>query len=438
MKKRKESKNSSIFLEEKEKIEKELEEDLAQGIEIVNRNKEELDDERKARINKFERNANGQMIVKPKIRYKISTKLIIGIVIFVILATWFICDYGPIFGINVTNNHTTSLEENKIELVTKESDIYGMYDEELFVYSNNMITTYNNKGEVTWEYTFSESFSPSIFVKGNYMLVTNNSTGMMYLFENRKEILDMKVEGVIKNAFLDKYGNMAIEYANTSGYNNIITVYDKKGKNRYDAYLSQENIVELELLNNAEQMIFFETVTNSSSIGVKFRTVDISKKENEQIRDIASIDNAFVYDFKVQGENIYALLDNRIVSINLNSGEVKNIYEFSSTQLIFVQLNKNYYTCVNRNIEDENYTIQNVNYNGEEISSTVINSVPKSMVGSDLLNYYIYQDHVYIQNKWGVELKPVDTNFTPKKSIVFNKNKSLALIYTNKIYILNI
>lgn len=438
MRKKKENKNSSIFLEEKEKIEKELEEDIAQGIEIVNRNKEELDDERKARVNRFERNANGQMIVKPKIRYKISTKLITFIIAFVIIFTWLICDYGPIFGINITSGHTSSLEDNKIELVTKESDIYGMYDEELFVYSNNMITTYNNKGEVTWEYTFSESFSPSIFVKGNYMLVTNNSTGMIYLFENRKEILDMKVDGIIKNAFLDKFGNMAIEYANTSGYNNIITVYDKKGKNRYDAYLSQENIVNLELLNNAEQMIFFETVTNSSNIGVKFRIVDISKKEDEQIRYITSIDNAFVYDFKVQGENIYALLDDKIISIDINSGEVNNIYEFSSTQLIFIQLNKSYYTCVNRSIENENYTIQNMSYNGNEISKTVVSSVPKSMVSGNLLNYYIYQDHVYIQNKWGVELKNIDINFTPKKSVVFNNSKSLALIYTNKIYILNI
>ena len=60
------------------------------------------------------------------------------------------------------------------------------------------------------------------------------------------------------------------------------------------------------------------------------------------------------------------------------------------------------------------------------------------MISSDWINYYVYQDYVYILNKWGVDLGKREINFTPKKCVVFNNNKSLALIYTNKIYILNL
>lgn len=435
MKKRIKNKNSSVFLKEEETT---LEKDIEQGIDIVNRNREELNNERLQRINKFERNASGQMIERPKIRYRISTKTIAFIICFIVLITWLLNDYGPIFGIHINNSISTSMEENKIELVTKDSDIYGMYNEELFVYSNNTITTYNEKKEVTWTHVFSDSFSPNIYVEGKYMLVTNNSTGTIYLFENRNEILNKKIDGVIKNAFLDKYGNMALEYSSESGFNNIISVYDKRGKNKFDAYLTQENIISMKMLNNAQKIIFLEAVTNSSNIGVKFRVIDISKSEDEQIKDIVSLDNQFVYDFNIQGKNIYALLDDKIVQIDIETGNVTNLKEFNNTQLIFVALNENYYTYLERNLQENQYVIENVNYNGTKISTTNIDSVPKSMISSDFVNYYIYQNHVFILNKWGIELKTHETNFTPKKCVVFNNNKSLALIYTNKIYVINL
>ena len=162
MGKRKKNKNSSVFLDEVNNIDPSFEDDIAKGVEIVNKNKEELKRQRNKRINRFERNANGKMIERPKIRYQISSSTILIIFAFIILIVWLLHNYGPIFGININNNTSTSIEDNKIELVTKDSDIYGMYDNQLYVYSNNTITLYNEKSEVTWTYNFSESFSPKI------------------------------------------------------------------------------------------------------------------------------------------------------------------------------------------------------------------------------------------------------------------------------------
>ena len=438
MGKRKKNKNSSVFLDEVNNIDPSFEDDIAKGVEIVNKNKEELKRQRNKRINRFERNANGKMIERPKIRYQISSSTILIIFAFIILIVWLLHNYGPIFGININNNTSTSIEDNKIELVTKDSDIYGMYDDQLYVYSNNTITLYNEKSEVTWTYNFSESFSPKIYVKEKYMLVTNNSTGRIYLFENQNEILNKKIDGTIKNSFIDKYGNIAIEYSNESGYNNVISVYDKKGNSKYDTYLSQENIISLQMLENAKKIIFAEAVSESSNIGIKLRMIDITKNQDEQIKDIISLDNSFLYKFIVEGQNIYALLDDSIVSIDINSSNVNTLKEFDNTQLLFVDINNNYYTYLEREINEDRYIIENVNYDGQVISSTYVDSVPKYMISSDYVNYYIYQDYVHILNKWGVDLGNRQTNFTPKESIVFNNDKSLALIYTNKIYIINL
>ena len=436
---KKKNKNSSVFLDEEKKdtLDLSIDDDLEQGVDIVNRNREELDNQRNKRIGKFERNANGQIIERTKIRYNINIKAIVTIIIIIVIVCWSLYSFGPIFGIHMTSI-SENIEDNKIELVTKENDIYGEFNDELFVYSNNTISTYDENSNLTWSYTFSDSFSPNIYVEERYMLVTNNSTGMMYLFEGRNEILNKKLDGAIKNAFLDSAGNIAVEYSVENGYNNIIGVYNKAGKSLYDAYLSQENIISLKLLDNGRKMVFCEAVTDSSNIGIKFRKIDINKKEDEQLTDIVSLDNNFVYDFIVEGKTIYALLDDSIISIDIDNGNINILKEFDSTQMIFVALNDNYYTFLERDISNNTYISENIGYSGNKISSTTIDSVPKDMISSDWINYYVYQDYVYILNKWGVDLGKREINFTPKKCVVFNNNKSLALVYTNKIYILNL
>lgn len=437
MKKRNKNKNSSIFLKEENIEENSLERDISQSINIVNRNREELENQRKDRINKFERTAGGQLIERPKHRYNVNFKVIVTICIIVITLVWILYDFGPYYGIHI-KPIDTDINSSKIELVSKESDVYGEYNNELFVYSNNCITTYNESSKVTWSYTFSESFTPSIYVSGRYLLVTNDSTGMTYLFEGHNEILNKKIDGKIKKAFLDKYGNIAIEYSANSGYNNIISVFNKKGDNTYNIFLNQDTIIDLKLLDSAQRIVVCEAVTNSSTIGIKFKEIDISKDENERIKDVISLDNQFVYNFMIQGRDIYALLDNKIVKININTGNTTELKKFDSTQLIFVALNDDYYTVVERDATQEAYNVQNIGYSGNIVSTSKLEALPKNMISTDIVNYYIYQDNVKILNKWGVDLGERKINFTPKKCVTFNNSKSLALIYTNKIYIINL
>ncbi len=436
MKKNKD-KNSSVFLEGNNNKDDSLEKDISQSIDIVNRNREELDDERKNRINRFERSASGQLIERQEIRYKISPKVIISIIIAIILIIWGLIEYGPILGIHIKPvGH--DINDSKIELVTKENDIYGEYNNHLFVFSNNTLTTYDNDCNVTWTYTFVESFTPKIYVKDKYMLVTNNSTGMMYLFEKENEILNKKIDGTIKNAFIDKYGNMAIEYSASSGYNNMISVFDKQGTNLYDVYLNQEVVLSLQLLDNAQRMVLCESVTDSASIGVKFKEININRNKEEQLRDIITLDNHFAFKFFVDRDDIYALLDDQIVRINISSGQDYILKEFNKNQLIFVDINDNYYSLLQKSDNSDVYVSENVGYAGNSISRTEIDSLPKNMISTDIVNYYIYQDHISIINKWGVDLGSREISFTPKKCVTFNKNKSIALIYTNKIYIVNL
>jgi len=434
---KKKNKNSSIDSSELldiDQLEEIKEKNLELGIEIVNKNKEELEFEREERFRRF---ATGKTLDRDKVKYNFSAKTIILVVLFLVVVIYLLHEYGPIFGIHFRNKQY-NLEDHKIELVTTDRDIYKMYNQEILVYSNNNIKTYNNKGKITWDYTFSENFTPSMYIEGKYLIITNDSTGTIFLFENKKEILNKKVDGIIKNVFMDKYGNFAVEYTNASGYTSMVSVYNKSGKNKFDIYLPQEPIVSLTLLDYATKALVVQADATAFNIGLKFKFIDTSLPEDKNIKEVASLDNQFIYDINIQGNEVYALLDDKIICIELNTGNIKEIKSFQNTQMLYVAIKYNYYTYVEKNLDSNKYIIESFNYRGNSISNMNIDALPKSFVGGNLINYYIYQDRILAVNKWGIELRDIETTFTPKQVIVFNDEKSLALIYTNKIYIIDL
>lgn len=124
--------------------------------------------------------------------------------------------YGPLFGISI-NRGSGIDDKNKIDIVSTDSDIYESYCSDLLIYNNQKITTYNSRGKKTWEYELSTKFTPNIYIQGKFMAVSNNSNGKIYLFEDKKEILNTKIDGEIDEIFIDESGNYVVEYS-TSGY----------------------------------------------------------------------------------------------------------------------------------------------------------------------------------------------------------------------------
>ena len=115
-----------------------LDKEAEKGIDIVTSHNEKLKEDREERIyeNKGEKKENRE------IRYKIRPLLVAFITVIIITIIYVLFEYGPIFGINISKNSGIS-EESKINIITGDEDIYRMYNQELLVYSDGMISTYN-------------------------------------------------------------------------------------------------------------------------------------------------------------------------------------------------------------------------------------------------------------------------------------------------------
>ncbi len=353
-------------------------------------------------------------------------------IIFIIFLGYLFVYYAPIFGITLQREVDIE-EQGKIDVISTDENIYKVYGDEILVYSNQTLTLYNSNAKKTWQYKMDSQFTPSIYIHNKYMVISNNSNGVIYLFNDKKEILNMKVEGTINNVYIDDNANIAIDYS-TSGHKGVIGVYNKKGINIYNAYLTPNNIIDVKMLNNAKQLVIVQTNMDSFSSGITINKIDIDK--GNDIEEIAKINNNFLYDSIIDGQDILCVLDDKIAKFNINTGKEEIIKDFNSNQLMFTTLNSNYYSCIEK--DQEGYVFDSKRLNNTDLGSLSLDNIPKSMTTDSALTYLVYQNKVKVINKWGIEVKNININTIPKDVLVFNNGKSVALIYTNNIYMVNI
>lgn len=411
------------------------------GIEILNKHKKKNCEQRKKRIGKTLNEVVNEYESKKEknetLRVRIKTIIISFIVIMLIFVVYLFLYYSPIFGIGF--NKTLKLDtDKKIDIVSSQEDIYLEYGNEFLVYSNGVISTYNSNSKKTWEYKLADSFIPKIYIEGKYMLVSDSSSGKIYLFEGKQEILDKKLDGTISNVFLDNNGNMAIEYS-TSGYKKVVGVYSKKGKNLYNAYVNSGNVIDIKIINGGNSLILFQTNSKSSKIGFSVNLIN-GKNEDGNMEELVKIDNNYLYDLTIKGKNIIMLLDDKIVTLNIETKILNEIRNFTSSQLMFVAINDNHYVTVEKalNSTENKYSFNTLRYDNSIIATMELENSPKMVKGGNLLNYFVYQDRLTVSNKWGILVKDIEVDFPPKDVVLFSNEKSAALIYTNKVYIFSL
>ena len=133
------------------------------------------------------------------------------------------------------------------------------------------------------------------------------------------------------------------------------------------------------------------------------------------------------------------MLDSKIINCNINTATVTDIKSFDKSQILFNSLSSNYYTYVKKELGSDinKYNINTERFDGTIIANTNCDNSPKLMKNSGYLNYFVYQDKLQVINKWGVEIKNTDISFPPKEIVVFDREKCIALIYSNKVYFIN-
>lgn len=405
-------------------LEQENDKNMSKGINILNKYKDKKNKERNARIGNIEEE------IKSNTNLKIMFIALIVIVLFFLVYMFF--EYAPILGINIFNN-SLPIQKNIIEKVSNEENIYMNYNEELLIYSNNKLECYNNNGNKTWEYDIKETFNPNIYINKGYMVVANKSNGNIYIFSGKNELTNKKIDGKIDDVYLDENGNIAVEYSN-SGYKKIISVFDKYGKIKYTAYVNSSSIMDIKLIDGGKKLILLQTDSSSLTIGTKICMIDSSK--DDSIIELCKFENKLIFDFRFINDDIILVTNDSIIKYNINTNVKSEVHSLDSNQTNYISLSTNYFVAIETNKNKYNF-ISN-KFDNTSISKIELDVLPKYIKNSGFLTYIVSENKILVVNKWGVTVKTIVVNLPPKDIIIFNNEKAVALIYSNRVEIVKL
>jgi|GEM_PF-1999197 len=401
------------------------EDNINKGINILNDYKEKKNEERKRRIYPETKEFSEEN------KKKLKPIILSFVVIILFFITYTFLEYAPILGFNIFNNK--SKENVVIENLSQEKSIYKQYNNELLVYSNQLLITYDSNGRKTWEHKINENISSDIYINGIYMVIANKSNGNIYIFSGKNELTNKKIEGDIDDVYLDEKGNVAVEYS-SSGYKKIITVFDKYGKNKYSAYISSSSILDIKLIDNAKKLLLVQTDSSSLTIGTKISIIDSDKAES--IKEIFKLENKLVYDFKIVNDDLILVTNDSIQKYNFNTGVSNKVHSLDSNQTNYIALSDGYFAAIEAN--KEKFSFITNKFDNTSISNIELDVLPKYIKNSGLLTYVVSENNIAVINKWGIIVRNIDIKLPPTDIIIFNKEKSIALIYSNRIEIVKL
>ncbi len=277
-------------------------------------------------------------------------------------------------------------------------------------------------------------FQPYI-VTGKYLLIANKTNGMIYYFSNKKEIANKVIDGNIENVYIASDGRFVVQYTKDSGYKKVIAMYDKKAKLKYnEAYITSMPIIGIEFLPEEYRLLVVQADSSNINIGTSFNVLDYTKEE--QYSNLCIFNDKLVYNYKLINNEIIYISDSAVESYNIRTGVKKEIHSLIDSQTNYIALYNNYFVTVKMN--GDSYEMTSRKFDDTIVSASKLSSFPKYIEMNGLLTYIISENSVEVINKWGVLVDKIDISLSPKKVVVFNNEKTVALIFSNKVEIVSI
>lgn len=438
--KNQEKKNNKDTIDIKRRRNTDLNKTYMQEVNIINKQKQKQEKERSKRKGKTYNQVREELREKKHKGDSIKTFVFCILVILIVFLVYMYIEYGQALGLSIYRNSDLN-SAKKIDIVSTDQDIYKQYNSNIIVYSNQIVKLYNSNAKDIFEFKLPEAFNPQIYNNDSYMLVVNKAKGIIYYFSGKDEILDKKIDGTINSAYIDNEGNFALEYSAT-GYKKVIGVYDKTGNNLYNAYLDSNAVLDIELINSAKKLIVSQVTTDSLTVGISIKQID-GTKSSDNIKELLNLKNTTLYNLTIRGQNIIMLLDSGIDIYNMDTAKQDVIKSFDKMQASFIYTNQDYYSILEDKADLESgnnhdYAFETNEYNGKSLGSASIQNIPKYVKNGKMITCLVYQDKLQVVNKWSKVIKNMKIAFPPKDVLIFNNERTLALIYSNKIYILNV
>jgi len=357
--------------------------------------------------------------------------------IFVIITAGYVTNakFRNLIDSKIFNKNITSSSLNYIEINSDDNPISFAYDNYIGILSKNILSIYNNKGNLENDLKINIT-TPLINCNKKYVLIAEKNGNKFYVINSSSILWQGNVDGKIEKVNINQNGYVCITVSNST-YNSIVIVFDNDGDELFKTFLDSTYAMHSVISNNNEYLAIGEIDYTGTVIKSNIRITSMSDAktiytftapENEVLTNISYIDKniaicAFSKSiYKVSTSNsskIYDISDN-IAFANINMENVLGIVERQSSGLFSYE-----------------YQLKLKNFNSNNENLYILNNaLPKKTVSRGKFIALNYGSNVDIVNQNG-SLKKSYTSNQQIKDIILGEHIA-GIVYKDKIEVISL
>ena len=390
-----------------------------------------------SRKDKREENKKHESMPKKKIVIKLpefkglTKKQIVAAVLIALGLVIVLClmNYSE-FGL-VLNKKITDEDVVKVDLISTNNKIYSYYNEVLIADSDK-ITTYNKYGRKTWEIKMQGAIDAKIVTNGKYLQIINTDKSIAYVFNDKYESAQIRVEGKILSGNITSKGDSVIEYE-ASGNKKILGVYDKHGKARYNVKLSNNTIGQYILSEDSKKLVYVDVNINGISVASSIKLVEL--KDSAKVVELALKENSLIYEMDLVGTKLTYRTDKDIVQLDINTKKEKKS-SVEQSGVVSLDLDENKYSYVEFN--NGKYLLGIKSIGGKDKEKIEIKEMPKHYIYSKNKVYVCFQKEMYVYNDYKMMIKEYNSDMVITKPVILGEGNNIAFLVSNKLIIYTI
>ncbi|MBR6613638.1 MAG: hypothetical protein IKK84_02605 [Clostridia bacterium] len=357
---------------------------------------------------------------------QIVTSVLIAVGLVIVLCIMNYSNLGLVLNKNITDDDVV-----KIDLISSNNKIYSYYNEVLIA-DTDKITTYNKYGRKTWEVKMQGAIDAKIVTDGKYLQIINTDKSIAYVFNDKYETAQIRVEGKIFSGNINSKGDSVIEYE-ASGNKKILAVYDKHGKAKYNVKLSSNTIGQYILSEDSKKLVYVDVNINGISVASSIKLVEL--KNDAKVVELASEENSLIYEMDLIGNKLVYRTDKNIVQLDINTKKEKRS-SIEQSGVVSLDLDKNRYAYVEFN--NGKYLLGIKNIGGKDKEEVEIKEMPKHYIYSKDKVYVCFQKEMYVYNNYKMRIKAYNSDMVITKPVILGEGNNIAFLVSNKLIIYTI
>jgi len=332
------------------------------------------------------------------------------------------------------------LKDDTWQLATLENEIhfedismaYG--NTNLLVLTKDKIRMFDNNIELSFE-TPCVNSSTYQSSNGDYTALFITELNEFFLFKNSKLIWNKKLNLSILELSVNSNGYVSIVFSQ-SGYKSGVKVFLPNGDELFTNSLANSYANKTIVTQDNKYLYIAETYIDGIKLYSQIRRIDISdvkvNQEDEKLNSISFIklaDNEVVLDFSTNNEILYILTNESLYQYEIEEG-LKKI-KYIDNNVSFVTINSGRFPIIIG--QDLNLRIMK-----DEMVLVKLDAMPQSIKTLNNRIVLCYGDKILSYDMNGRKVAKYSFTNQLKDFNIFNKGNKIALVFRDRIELINI